>query len=177
MHSFVHWPSKSYDTRHNLNVSAFHVKCHRVGISYFELAFEISLICVLDNSDSYIVINRPLSWMSTLLTWNAYPSIYLRQRNELEGLKQTAKPFKNFIKGCWGCQGCWFTVFLLSSVTSQRPKHSVGYKQKEFLRAAKVVIKWLLYYSGIRSDERKRREGLKLPHTTFLKADIPLPVN
>lgn len=123
--------------------------------------FQNSLIRILDNWDSYIVISRPLLWKSTVSfsSWpeTLPPAFISDKEKELEGLKQTAEPSKNFIRGCWGCQGCWFTVFLLSSLTSQRPKHSVGYKQKEFLRAAKVVIKWLLYYSGIRSDERKRR--------------------
>ena len=143
--------------------------------------FENPLICVLDNSDSYIVINRPLLWRSTV-SFSCWPEMltpaFISDKEmSLNASNRQQKLFRNFIRGCWGCQGCWFIVFLLSSLTSQRPKHSFGYKQKEFLRAAKVVIKWLVYYSGIRSDERKWREGLKLPCTTFLKADISLPVN
>lgn len=82
------------------------------------------------------------------LVWSVSPAFSLRQRNELSGLEQKAQLFVNFIKGC-----CWFTALLLcTAVASQRPEHSVSYKQKEFLRAAKVVIKCWLYYSGIRSD-------------------------
>lgn len=35
---------------------------------------------------------------------------------------------------------------VLSSLTSQRPEPSVGYKQKEFLRAAKVIIVSALWW-------------------------------
>lgn len=51
---------------------------------------------------------------------------------------------------------------LLCSGTAQRPKHNTAYKQKEFLKAAKVVIKQLLYYSGIRADWRKCRKTTHL---------------
>lgn len=43
-------------------------------------------------------------------------------------------------------------IYFSTTVAPQRLERSISYKQKEFLRAAKVVIKWWLYYSGIRSD-------------------------
>lgn len=122
------------------------------------------LLCVLNIEILtwwFDAINVKFISLFSLLLWDT-SNQHLSQTN------RRLKPSKNFIRGCWGCQSCWFTVFLLSSLTSQRPKHSVGYKQKEFLRAAKVVIRWLLYYSGIRSDERKRKGRPETPsHKPF----------
>lgn len=76
-----------------------------------------------------------------------------RQQNHPKTLLEAVEDVKAADLPC-SCLAAWHP---------KGPKHSVGYKQKEFLGAAKVVIKWLLYYSGMRSDERKRREGPETP--------------
>lgn len=57
-------------------------------------AFELSMIRDLQ------AITLNVNSLLFLLARSAYPSIYVRQRKGLEGLKQTVKPFQNFIKGC-----------------------------------------------------------------------------
>lgn len=112
----------------------------------------------------------PLMWNSSVSfpSWSEMlpTSIYLKTKKKQKTGSLNLP--KTLLEAVEDVKAADLLCSCLAALTSQRPKHSAGYKQKEFLRAAKVVIRWLLYYSGIRSDERKRKGRPETPsHRPF----------
>lgn len=113
-------------------------------------------------------INVKFISLFSLLVWDASHQHLSQHKKKKKEKTGSLNLLKTLLEAVEDVKAADLLCSCLAALTSQRPKHSAGYKQKEFLRAAKVVIRWLLYYSGIRSDERKRKGRPETPsHRPF----------